>query len=282
MRRSDLIRLIKEELGLVILEQQGADRVRILAACAGFALKFVKGKENKQLPITIMDSKTATKGDRSNPKAKSSKPIKKTSATGATIISKVSIGGLGDASRQVTGRKIITKSNDMNLMLDALGQLLRYAKSGSGFVSKKNKFVKQIQGFAKKLTPEQIKKLAPMAKGSEVLTDSVDSVYFRSNREKSVNKNSDEQIGATGAETEDFMLSTHVKYLTGPLATFKAGQYAGIEEKVKSHHKKYEDSFGKDSLLGALRSMKLSTPDVNVFSTSQGEFKRKLDKAVEA
>ena len=283
MTRSKIVEIIEQEIESLILEQQGIKPFHILAACAFFATRYIKDKEQQQLPQTMVSSTSMQAGDRFIKGGKSSKPEKtKISSDGSIVWSRVTVGHSGGESERTTERKFLTKQNEMNSMLYALDNLLMYAKAGSSSYDKQNKFVKKILLAAKRLSqasPGQydLKKLSLIGQKTQVIMDS----KIESNTLSDVDSKEASKSSSTGRRLKDFLITTTVKYLSGPLATKSPGSFAGMEAKVSSHHLKYVRSFGSKGLLGALRdqSAPSSLGGSGVFDQSTADFKKQLDKA---
>ena len=247
MRRSDLIKLIKEELGAIISEQSTPSKEHILAACAIFANKYVKGKEQQQLPRTIMMNTSMQEGDRYTPSGKSTKPKKlKVSKDGSVVYRKSKIGHLASPDAKTTKSQILTKKNAMNRMIDAVGSLLLYGKGNSNRYDKENQYVKKILEMASRLSQAQpgqydLKKWTSIAQQTEVAGDSIIESNFLSRRESESTTNiakdgSTHHESYQGAEVEDFLLSTTVEYLTGPLSTKTPGDFSGLKGQASKQH----------------------------------------------
>jgi hypothetical protein len=303
VNKKKFVQIIKEETINVLKEGGGVitpgnpkdlDKRYIIAAAAFFAQRHVKGKEQEQVPVTIMSNTTIQEGDHFLKGGKSSKPAKIKRGKGNSVtFRKVRVGAKWDYDNWRTIKSLIkSPENEMNKKIDAVRGCLMYGKGDAGLMDSKNPFVVQIVKLARALSKAvkgqyPLKKWLNLGLATDVAGDShIESNFLSRDHVETNKKTVDGKVTKNdkfgGSKVEDFMLCTTVEYLTGPLATKQPGQYAGIEAKMNKAHEKYVSAFGSKSLLGGLR--KAMAPSElggsGIGDESVGEFQRKLDKAM--
>ena len=268
-------------------ESQPDQNKHLLAACAVFANKYIKGREQQQLPVTIILSSAEEVDDHfSGGKETKGKKVKR-GKSGSIHSHKVVISHRPSGRKvKSTKRSFMTKQNKMNIMINALSSMLLLAKNSgpdprkySGKGSPASQYYKIITDIANKLksaNPQQVHKLASIGSETEVAGDShVDSRF--STRQHSIKKTSGEQTqNFGGSKTSGNKLVTTVEYLVGPLATKSPGDFAGLAQQAKSEHERLAAHFGQEGTLGQIDQGLAST---KVGSESPGEFDRRMKKA---
>jgi len=292
INKQKLQRIISEETERALFENSqeapgsidlnNLDKRFVLAAVSIFASKYVKGKENQQIPTTIMIQSSMREGDEVFRKGKDSEVEKfKRGKDGGMTVRWVSVATNAAGVRtRSAGSQIRSKQNKMNLMLDAISAVLYFAKSKDKEIDVINEYTKKIITYARRLQKAPkgkygLKRYVDIGRKTTVLADAFVEGDLGS-------RSSEGDNVPAGEKQSDFTMNTIVSYLSGPLASWKDGQFAGIKDKAKAQHEKYSAAFGEKSVLGALRKadVPVEMGGGGLGDESPAEFDRKLKKAM--
>ena len=263
-----------------LTEQEDTEKQFLMAAAYLFAKENVAGKEEAQLPTTIIISSRESGGEFVRGAKKTGETFKSNKDGSAIEVTTYS-GKRGGFPVNNAEKTLMTKQNDMNYMLKAVQGILLFAKGNSPeiYVSSSNPYVEKIKAMAVQLkqSGQGIGEALAAAKQTSIYGNAMISSKLSVQQMQAMKTGTKDREGEL---TRQRLVSTSVQYILGP--GLPRPNIEALNQKMNAQGTKYETVFGAKGILGSIEDVtdSLSGTGMNPLGDTPEDFKRKLDRAM--